>query len=42
LHTRSHTCPPRQTPVDHNARADDPVADAARDDSTRQVAPDLA
>jgi glyoxylase-like metal-dependent hydrolase (beta-lactamase superfamily II) len=32
----------RQIPIDPKARADDPIADAARGDSTREVAPDLA
>jgi len=32
----------RQIPIDPGARADDPAADAERDDATRELAPDLA
>jgi glyoxylase-like metal-dependent hydrolase (beta-lactamase superfamily II) len=33
---------PQQVPIDPRARADNPAADAARDDGAREVAPDLA
>jgi glyoxylase-like metal-dependent hydrolase (beta-lactamase superfamily II) len=33
---------PEQISLDPRSRADDPIADAARDDGTREVAPDLA
>ncbi len=32
----------QQIPIDPQARADDPAADAARDDRTHEIAPDLA
>ena len=32
----------QQIPISSDARADDPVADAARDDATHEIAPDLA